>query len=174
LIASVFADSFGIVSCIALLGAVCLSGMLVLGACGSVHGEPIVLPSPDAREFAEEVYPQLLHDCGFVACHGDPARFFRVYGPGRTRLDPDTLPYDPASSDEIQSSYDRARSMLSGVGSIYESQLLRKPLAKSAGGSEHKGVDRFGRNVYPSPMEPGYQILARWAIGAQAADGGSR
>jgi hypothetical protein len=45
-------------------------------------------PEVDRAMFEAEVYPILLRDCAFPTCHGNPARFFRVHGPGRSRLDP--------------------------------------------------------------------------------------
>jgi hypothetical protein len=147
----------------------------LLGACGPLEGDPVRIPAPDAHEFELDVYPQMLRDCGFVECHGNPSRFFRLYGPGRTRLSPDALPYDPVTPDEIKHSYDRARSMLSGAASVLDSQLLRKPLSKYSGGAEHKGTDKFGSNVYATTADPGYQKLLRWALSVQAhaADGGA-
>jgi hypothetical protein len=144
-------------------------GALLLVACSSVQGEPIEIPAPDMHAFELDVYPVMLRDCGFVGCHGDPYRFFRVFGPGRTRLLADTLPYDPATQEEIRQTYDRARSMLSAGTEVYESLLLRKPLAKSAGGAEHQGSDQFGHNVYQVTSEPAYQTLLRWALSAPVA-----
>lgn len=139
----------------------------LLCAC-AVDAPALRVPAPDANQFALEVYPILLRDCGFPACHGDARRFFRVFGPGRTRLSPELLPGDPASDEEIQQSYDRARSMLSGEKSVAASALLRKPLAKSAGGAGHEGEDPWGSNIYLSPQDPRYQILRAWALAQPA------
>jgi hypothetical protein len=138
-------------------------GLLLLSAC-AVDAPPLRVPAPDANQFALEVYPILLRDCGFPACHGDSRRFFRVFGPGRTRLSPELLPGDPATADEVQHSYDRARSMLTGESSVAASPLLRKPLSKSAGGAGHAGEDSWGNNIYPSPQDPRYQALRAWAL----------
>ena len=78
------------------------------------------------------VYPLLLRDCAFSLCHGDPNRFFQLYGPGRTRLDPKLMSSDPATQAEIQRSYDRARSMLATAATVQDSLLLRKPLENSS------------------------------------------
>lgn len=125
-------------------------------------------PEVDRARFEAEVYPILLRDCGFPACHGDADRFFRVHGPGRTRLDPDTLPYDAPTTAEIDATFDRARSMLAAVPDPRESLLLRKPLEASAGGGAHMGLDALGRNVYPSREDPSWQTIAAWA-GAEVA-----
>lgn len=140
---------------------------VVLAACGN---ETAVLdvPSPDATVFASDVYPILLRDCGFPACHGARGRFFQVLGPGRTRELPMTLPDDPATPTEVMFSYTRARSMLANDGSVLESLLLRKPLDKNAGGAGHKGDDNWGRNVYASKTDPAYVLLLRWALASEA------
>jgi hypothetical protein len=121
------------------------------------------LAEPSLESFANDTYPVLLRDCGFPACHGAMDRFFRVFGPGRTRLLPDTDPGDPATAEEIQHSYDRARSMIDASDPAH-SLLLRKPLASDAGGAGHKGDDSLGRNVYPSTVDPNYQILRGWVL----------
>jgi hypothetical protein len=123
---------------------------------------------PGLDRFANEAYPVLLRDCGFPGCHGAMDRFFRVLGPGRTRLSPSADPSDPATAEEIQNSYDRARSMIE-VGDPAHSLLLRKPLASSAGGAGHKGDDSLGRNVYASTVDPNFQILRAWVLAQPAA-----
>src|SRR5215210_4689512 len=75
-----------------------------------------VVPAPDYDEFVERVYPLLLRDCGFNACHGDQDRFYQIFGPGRRRLSPDSELFDDATSEEIEASYERARAMLSNDG----------------------------------------------------------
>jgi hypothetical protein len=138
-------------------------GPASLGAC-SVDSVPLQLASPDAERFAAEAYPVLLRDCGFPACHGATDRFFSIYGPGRTRLAPDADPSEPASTEEITHSYDRARSMIDAEAAA-RSLLLRKPLASSAGGAGHKGTDSLGRNVYASTADPNFQVLRAWVFG---------
>jgi len=137
------------------------SSALLVAACS---GQPATaLPAPDGVSFEREVYPLLLRDCAFSTCHGAPERFLRVLGPGRTRLDATTLPDDPATLPEVLLSYERARSLLATAEHPTRSLLLRKPLEESAGGQGHLGVDELGRNVYQSPLDPGHQVLARWA-----------
>jgi hypothetical protein len=110
----------------------------------------------------------LLRNCAFSACHGDEQRFFQVYGPGRTRLDPKAMSSDPATTLEVQRSYDRARSMLLTSSDVRDSLLLRKPLEMSQGGQGHKGVDAAGRNVFASKRDPDYLLLEQWATGSGA------
>lgn len=131
---------------------------------GCVGEAPVAEPPPvDRARFEAEVYPVLLRDCGFPACHGNPSRFFRVVGPGRARLDPATGLYAAPTSDELDASFDRARSMLVGAPSIDQALLLRKPLDASEGGGSHMGVDSLGRNVYASRADPGWRAIAAWA-----------
>lgn len=128
-----------------------------------------------------EVYPVLLADCGFAACHGAPERFFRVYGPGRTRL-PNSdgtvpEPFDTSTAAEQELTYQLALSMID-ENNREDSLLLRKPLAVEAGGYGHLGVDNYGRDVYRTTHDAGYVKLARWVFsdppmpGATAGSGG--
>jgi hypothetical protein len=120
-------------------------------------------PELDRCAFERDVYPVLARDCGFPACHGSPDRFFRVFAPGRTRLDPATGPFEPPTAEEIDATYERARSMLAGATRVEDSFLYRKPLEPSAGGSQHMGRDRFGRNVYGNVRASGHRAIATWA-----------
>jgi hypothetical protein len=139
-------------------------GSASLAACGSGVGELSgSLPSPDGAQFVSDVYPLLLRDCAFSTCHGAEDRFFQVFGPGRNRLDPATKPDDPLLLSEVLHSYDRARSMLATSDQPARVLLLSKPLELQAGGQGHKGVDDFGRNLFPSTADPGYALLARWS-----------
>ena len=150
-----------------------LVSLLAIAAAGCGEENPRVglasIPARDDKEFVTAVLPILLRDCGFQACHGSQERFFRVYGPGRTRL-PSTVPIlieDP-KTDGLQG-YERdytmqlARSMIDPDNPA-DSLLLRKPLAVEAGGAAHEGVDKYGRNVYRTPGDDGYRKLARWVF----------
>lgn len=138
---------------------------LALTACAA---EPaaLTLSNPDQALFVEEVYPILLRDCAFHACHGSGDRFFQVYGPGRGRLSPTTQPFDDATAQELTFSYERARAMIDAAAPR-DSLLLRKPLELQAGGAPHEGVDDLGRDVYQSMSERGYEVLARWVLGSE-------
>ncbi|MCB9631916.1 MAG: hypothetical protein H6721_07250 [Sandaracinus sp.] len=140
---------------------------LTLMGCAAEVGEAI--PSElDACGFEAEVYPQLARDCGFPTCHGNDQRFFQVWAPGRARLDESTGILAAPTRAELDRSYERALSMLGsygGAGTPEDSLLLRKPLEASAGGAAHRGVDRLGRDVYPSTDDPGWQRIAQWARG---------
>lgn len=123
----------------------------------------LTIPNPELAAFATTAYPILLRDCGFPACHGNTDRFFRLFGPGRTRLDPEAASDEAATEAEIGESYTRSVSMLVNDTKLSDALLLRKPLDTSAGGAGHEGEDPWGRNVYISTDDPSYVQLVRWA-----------
>jgi hypothetical protein len=138
--------------------------IVLLAACGG-ETPALTLTQPDFARFESNVYPVLLRDCAFHACHGGSERFFQVYGPGRARLDPLRSPIDPPAPDEVMYSYNRALSMID-ANDPESSLLLRKPLALAEGGSGHQGVDAWQRDVYVSREEPGFLALRAWVLGA--------
>lgn len=138
--------------------------VVVLAGCDAPEST-LEIPLADPQEFEAEVYPILLTDCGFPACHGSADRFFAIYGPGRTRLSPDTLPFDPATADELALSWTRARSMLISPDGVARAPLLRKPLAVDAGGAAHQGDDAWGTPIYADKSDPRWQALFFWATG---------
>lgn len=109
----------------------------------------------------QDVYPVLIRDCGFHACHGAEERAFRVYGPGRARLSDDLRAYEAVTGDEISLSFSIALSMIDAEHPE-RSLLLVKPLALEAGGAAHGGIDDFGRNVYRTQDADGYRAIEAW------------
>ncbi|MEM9191396.1 MAG: hypothetical protein AAGF12_19650 [Myxococcota bacterium] len=143
-----------------------LLGVIGVGCADTaLEAEP---PELDRAVFETQVYPVLLRDCGFPSCHASSDRFFQVYGPGRTRLDPSVGLNDAPTPDELSQAFDRSRSMAASTPVPEESLLLRKPLAEEAGGAGHEGLDAFGRNVYLDPTDPGYRVLVCWATANRA------
>jgi len=136
-----------------------------LGAACAGESTQTEIPDADTRRFAAEVYPILLANCGYPTCHGDPQRPLSVYGPGRTRLDPELDAQAPATAEELAVSYNRARSMLIDPEGPRRAPLLRKPLAVHAGGAAHKGDDPWSQPVFASKRDPRYEALFFWAIG---------
>lgn len=124
-------------------------------------------PVANRTMFDNQVYSLLLADCGFPECHGalsmEEARFFRVYGPGRSRYLESTEVLDPVTETEMDFTYARARSMLAGASSAEETLLVRKPLAVDAGGAPHMGRTAFGSDVYSDTDAGGYELLLMWA-----------
>ncbi|MEZ4404006.1 MAG: hypothetical protein R3B06_28550 [Kofleriaceae bacterium] len=147
------------------LAALVAVGAAALGAvaCDYPAGQ-VDVPPGDPTVFRDQVYPVLLRDCAFSGCHGNPDRFFTVYGPARTRLDPTTDMDAPVTAEELAETYTRARSMLISPSGIKRSPLLRKPLAVAAGGAGHRGTDPWGAAPYASKSDPSYQVLVGWAL----------
>jgi hypothetical protein len=154
-----------------------LSRVVALAACLSGVG-CVAEPSgwqpaePDFRTFIDEALPVLLRDCGFHTCHGSSERFFRVFGPGRVRLDPNVREFDRLTAQEWEASYLAAVSMVDARNPD-QSLLLRKPLAIAAGGAAHRGSDKFGRNVYRSTSDSGFIALQRWVLTRSATQIGA-
>lgn len=145
-----------------LLGALCVLG--VAPGC-ELEEDVVEVPVADPLVFRDEVYPILLGDCGFTGCHGNPDRFFAVFGTARARLDPATDLDAPVTPEELAVSYTRARSMLISPDGVKRAPLLRKPLALDDGGVGHKGSDPWGNALFPSKDDPRFQTLAAWALG---------
>jgi hypothetical protein len=141
-------------------------GLAQLVGCAEPQPE-LELATPDQAAFVGQVYPLLLRDCGFHACHGSSERFFQVYGPGRGRLTLETRAIDPATQEEVALTYERARSMVDPDRPL-ESLLLRKPLSVAVQGAGHEGVDSLGRDVYESETAAGYLVLRAWVLGGLA------
>jgi hypothetical protein len=135
------------------------------GLAGCAEEEPWEVPMIDNNRFESDVYPVLLRDCGFHACHGSEERFFRIWGPGRVRMG-DHFAFDEADDAEVDETYRRAVSFIDSIDPK-RSLLLKKPLAVEAGGAGHLGVDKFGRNVYRTTASPGYLALVRWVYSVE-------
>jgi hypothetical protein len=142
-----------------------LACALLAAACAESPPQAIAARR-EFQQFQREVYPVLLRDCGFPACHGAPERFFRVWGPGRVRLPGEmTTPeaFDLPSTNELSASRALALSMIDEREPL-SSPLLRKPLAVQAGGAGHLGADKYGRDVYRTPQDDGYLVIGRWVL----------
>lgn len=152
--------------------------MLALAApgCSQDFSKPATYAKGDVNEFTTFVMPVLWRDCGFQACHGSSERFFHIYGLGRTRIDngqtkclkgAPTPPcyYDPPNGSERDFSLQSAESFID-IDNPGDSLLLRKPLAVEAGGGDHAGVDKYGRNVYRTPDDEGFLTIQRWVFSA--------
>ena len=142
---------------------VLIASLSVLAGCAA--DSPANPPPVSRPVFDNEVYPVLMRDCAFPDCHGNRERFFRVFGPRRTRLDPDTGIDAEVTDAERDAAFDRARSMLAGATRAEETLLIRKPLEVDRGGAPHLGIDEHGRDVYADPDDPdsGYRVLLDWA-----------
>lgn len=145
---------------------------LCLAAVGCAKEEPWALTEAGASSaFTDDVYPVLLRDCAFPACHGAPERLFKVWGPRRTRLGSTEVGTDAEERErvgmEMQRTYQSAISFVD-VKDPTRSLLLRKGLDSQAGGTGHLGLDKYGRNVYRSADSQGYVELSTWVFSLSA------
>ncbi len=133
--------------------------LLLLLGCVTDPGAEATLPEGDADVFAAEVQPILAARCANPACHGAAERPLEVYAPGLHRLDPADLYLEvPLDSDELDLNRLAAEASLFGYAAAAESPLLTKPLATTAGGSEHSGGVQWA-----DPTEAEYLTLLEWA-----------
>jgi len=139
---------------------------LLLGSCAPKQAAHVAAKR-DFKAF-QEVYPVLIRDCAFHACHGSPARFFRIYGAGRARLDPKLGAFDLVTGDEISTSFELTLAMVDAEHPE-RSLLLRKPLTTAAGGQSHGGLDDFGRNVYRTTADDGYRAIEKFVMSMSSA-----
>lgn len=129
---------------------------------------PNEVPLLDRAVFEQTVYPLVLRDCGFPDCHAASGRFYRVFGPNRTRLNPATGRSVPPTPEEIDAAYERSRAMVYKGNSLCAASLLvRKPLSTDAGGAAHEGLGMGQRDIYLSQQDPGYVTLVSWACQQQ-------
>lgn len=144
-----------------------LACLLTLAGCEDVGGQAPLASAPfSGFNGPGNAYEVLLRDCGFPECHGSSERFFRVYGPGRTRLRSGMRlisALEQPDIDEVYQTYDSALAMVDPDDPA-ASPLLRKPLSVAAGGAGHQGTDRYGRDVYRSRQDEGYRILAAFVV----------
>lgn len=148
--------------------AVLALAVVAVGCVAGDLGAPRAVPALDRDAFRCRVEPVLAARCAFLACHGDEARPFRVYAPGRLRLG---VAVDAAlTAAEREANYAAALGM---AGDEREPPLLvGKPLDTAAGGFYHGGQARFdGDDVFATTADPGYVALADWIAGATADPG---
>lgn len=145
---------------------------LGLAAVGCAEDEPWQLTetSTSSPLFSDGVYPVLLRDCAFFACHGSTDRLFQVWGPKRHRINELEL---SGNAERMRIDQERQKTFDMAIGFVDinnpgNSLLLRKGLDAQAGGTGHLGLDKYGRNVYRSASSPGYVALAKWVYDLQA------
>src|SRR5262245_44206794 len=109
-----------------------LAILLSLG-CAACANDPQGWQQPERSfmQYRTEVFPVLLRDCGFHTCHGSSERFFRIWGPGRARMNPATRAFDITTGPEISTGYQLVLSMVD-ARHPERSLILRKPLALEA------------------------------------------
>jgi hypothetical protein len=149
---------------------------LVLGAlfgCQRGLDAPRGLAGLDEPFFRCRVQPILTKSCSTLACHGDPARYYKIFGRNRLRLG--------GSEDErgaTMKEVERTFNLTSSKAQVdrdnpAESMLLLKPLDVAAGGVYHGGATRYGQgDVFLTRDDADYAVLEQWVLGAVEADSG--
>jgi hypothetical protein len=140
--------------------------LLCLGGC--TMDNPESPQSLDLPFFRCRVEPVLVATCAFNACHGDPARPLRVYGPNRLRLRvPEAQRALALTEEEHDRNYESALVFAAPSDGYREGMLAQKPLATEAGGAYHAGetLGPYG-DVFTDPADPDLALLRDWARGA--------
>ena len=136
---------------------------------GCALGNPALEDEPlDDAAFRCRVESILARRCAFPACHGDPARPFRVYAPNRLRygLPADALP-SPLTPEEHDANLRAATSFAGPSAGYAEPLLVAKPLSERLGGAYHGGAEQFGAgDVFEAPDDPDLAALRVWVAGA--------
>jgi hypothetical protein len=141
--------------------------VLAVPACARLD-EAAPAPALDLDHFRCRVQPILVKSCSAFACHGDVARFYRVFGRNRLRYglpsESRNLPLEPG---ELAFNYESAVAY-ADVTAPSESNLLQKPLDESAGGYYHGGAVEYGLgDVWLTRDDEDYQTVLAWVGGAK-------
>jgi hypothetical protein len=148
-----------------------LCATIFLAGCSFDSSSPgaIQLASLDFNDFACKVQPVTASRCSMLACHGQEGHAFRVYSPGKLRLQPATTLAGrdaPLRLPEAQANMASMVGLLQADRPVEESPLLRKPLAQVAGGGEH-----VGGIVFRTADDPNYRAIHAW-LGGEVMAGG--
>jgi hypothetical protein len=114
--------------------------------------------------FVQNVEPELQTSCAFRNCHGKVERPLHLYSMAGAR-GPNASSGDIELSDDEHRANFQSAIVYASATSASLPDLLRKPLQLEQGGAGHGGADRFGRNVYGSQQEAGWQTLSDWVNG---------
>jgi hypothetical protein len=137
--------------------------------CTTVENGPIPDPTTglDETAFRAKVEPILVKQCSYNACHGNTGSALRIYAPGTLRQ----LAYPtidetmaPLTAEEEHANFVNAAAFSATAPIVDDNWLLRKPLASSAGGFEHKGGVIYLRGT----NDPNYTVIYCWLTGGKA------
>jgi hypothetical protein len=140
---------------------------LLAGACAQdLEGARLQAPL-DEPFFRCRVQPILAGSCAFFACHGDGARYFRVYARNRLRLGKDPLARNDALTDDERAANFAHAGAFVDAAAPDESLLLRKPVDTAApAGAFHRGAELYGGgDVFPDTGARDFKTLAAWVHG---------
>lgn len=133
-----------------------LAALLALGSCAFPVDSETAVPVVDAVDidvYERDVHPLLEASCATLDCHGGDRRPLQLFAETGRRLRAD---YRGAlvQPDELVANVHALRTIDVGEPDLDRGMLLRKPLARSAGGAHHVGGD-----LWASRQHPGYVCL---------------
>ena len=141
----------------------------IAGGCSQPNAA-ITTGELDEAFYRCRVEPVVVARCAFFACHGDPARPYRLYAPNRMRLD---VTEDQRAlyltGAETRANYENAIGFsVPHEGYGYDEPLLvEKPLDEAIGGAYHEGAEIYGGgDVFTDPSDPELDVLRAWIDGA--------
>lgn len=139
--------------------------VLVSSVSGCLEGEPASpRETPEMQAFREHAEPVLMERCANPSCHGRSDRPLSLYAPQRHREDSaDTFLTTPLTEREHLRNYLQSRSFVASPAG--RSELLRKPLDRSSGGSGHEGGA-----IFRDTSDYDYRRLLTWLEQELAAD----
>ncbi len=122
----------------------------------------------DFNDFACKVQRPLARRCSMLACHGVDGHAFRVYSPGKLRLDPNAMQTlqdrdGPITGAEIHANFSSARGLVWGAASVDDVPLVHKTIPAAFGGGEH-----VGGVVFRSPVDPDLTAIRNWLSGEKS------
>lgn len=155
-------------------------GAAVVGGGCAVDNPLEPLPQPSFAYFACAVQPVLDRDCSNSACHGNVARGMQVLSPSRMRIaseyalarlaisedDVESGIHPPLTGVEVAFNYEQSRGWATARSPNRPAPILDMPLAVSAGGIYHTTHG----DVFASPDDAGFQVIAAWLRGATEAE----
>jgi hypothetical protein len=143
----------------ALVVASCAGVAPLVASCALEPPPDEAVPVGDPDAFAREVQPVLDARCADPTCHGRPERPLAIYSPGRHRQDPArTFLVEPLTPEELEvNARVLAAFALEVEDGVDSCLVLRKPLARAAGGCEHAGGE-----VFPGRDDREYRALRAW------------
>lgn len=142
------------------------AAVLACAGCVVDAGPPVPLPEGDLELFASTVHPVLAAHCGDPSCHGRSDRPLEVYSTGQHRSDPARVFLEePISQDEVVRNARNVAAFALDATSPDECAVLRKPLARAAGGEWHEGGE-----IFPSRDDRDYRAVRAWLSSLRAPE----
>ncbi|MCC6623909.1 MAG: hypothetical protein IT385_21805 [Deltaproteobacteria bacterium] len=140
---------------------VALALALIASGC-DVEGGVMPVPPASYEAWVAEVQPVLAARCAEPTCHGSSSRALEVFALGLHRMDPRAVHRaDPLTDAELRAGFLSSCGFLVDIARPEASLLLRKPLARAAGGAGHAGGV-----VFEDTSDRDYRALSAWVARA--------